>query len=134
MATITGIAHVELSVTDLDASSRWYCALLGATEVFRARNEPEHLEACAIYEPQSHTVLAFTRHDAPLADAFSPRRRGLDHFAFAVAEGAELDAWDKRLTELTIAHDLRDDGYARAITCTDPDGIPVEFFCMPRRG
>ena len=134
MATITGIGHVELSVSDLDQSSRWYCALLGATEVFRARNEAEHLDACAIYEPQSHTVLAFTRHDEPLADPFSPRRRGLDHFAFAVADGVELASWEKRLSEIGIAHNARDDGYARAITCTDPDGIPVEFYCMPPCG
>jgi catechol 2,3-dioxygenase-like lactoylglutathione lyase family enzyme len=134
MPSITGIAHIELSVSDLNASARWYCTLLGATEVFRARNEPEHLEACAIYEPQSHTVLAFTCHDQPLAEPFSPRRRGLDHFAFAVAGDAALTEWDNRLTELGIAHNRRDDGQSAGITCTDPDGIAVEFFVQRRRG
>jgi catechol 2,3-dioxygenase-like lactoylglutathione lyase family enzyme len=33
MPGINGIAHVELSVCDLDKSVRWYCELLGAQDV-----------------------------------------------------------------------------------------------------
>ena len=134
MPAIAGIAHVELSVSDLDKSSHWYCAILGATEVFPRAQRAGTPRSLRDLSAQSHTVLAFTRHDDPLADPFSPRRRGLNHFAFAVSDDAELGAWDARLTELNISHDVRDDGYARAITCIDPDGIAVEFYCMPRRG
>jgi catechol 2,3-dioxygenase-like lactoylglutathione lyase family enzyme len=45
MPAITGVAHAELSVRDLDASSAWYFRLLGAREVFRERNEAEDLVA-----------------------------------------------------------------------------------------
>jgi catechol 2,3-dioxygenase-like lactoylglutathione lyase family enzyme len=39
MPRIKGIAHVELSVFDLDGSASWYTALLDATETFRAAND-----------------------------------------------------------------------------------------------
>lgn len=134
MPSIEGIAHAELTVTDLDVSSRWYSALLGAREVFRARDEEQGTEACALIEPVSGIVLAFTCHDGGEAAPFSPRRPGLDHLAFAVAGLAGLEAWLARLDELGIAHSpIRDYGYANAITFSDPDGIAIElFFQKPR--
>lgn len=134
--TVTGIAHVELSVSDLDASSRWYCELLGARETFRAADELEDLEACAIVVPaEPRIVLAFTRHNRGDHGRSTPKRTGLDHLSFAVADYGALEAWGRRLAELGIEHSpIRDYGYARAITFSDPDGIPLEFFWQKPRG
>jgi glyoxylase I family protein len=134
MPPITGIAHVELSVRDLDASVAWYCRLLGARDVYRNRNDERGFSACAILEPSSRTVLAFTQHDVVEEDAFTPNRPGLDHVAFAVPDRAALEAWQSRLDELGIAHDAMDDqGFAVAINLRDPDGIPLEFYVLLRR-
>jgi Glyoxalase/Bleomycin resistance protein/Dioxygenase superfamily len=62
MPGINGIAHVELSVRDLDKSVRWYCELLGAQDAFRATNDAYRITACAIFEPRSKLVLAFIQH------------------------------------------------------------------------
>jgi glyoxylase I family protein len=133
MTTITGFAHVELSVSDIDVASRWYCELLGAREVFRAADEAEDLEACAIVEPQSRVVLAFTRHRHADHSQATAKRLGLDHVSFAVADLAALEGWAARLDELGIPHSpVRDYGYANAITFSDPDGIPLEFFWQKR--
>ena len=59
--TITGIAHVELG--DVDASVEWCCRVLGAMDVWRGRNDEGGYRACAIREPVTGTVLAFTQHD-----------------------------------------------------------------------
>jgi catechol 2,3-dioxygenase-like lactoylglutathione lyase family enzyme len=135
MNAITGFAHVELSVSDIDASSRWYCALLGAREVFRAPDEVEDLVACAIVEPKSGVVLAFTQHHQGDPGRATAKRLGLDHVSFAVADLAGLEAWATRLDELNIEHSaVRDYGYAHAITFSDPDGIPLEFFWQKPRG
>jgi catechol 2,3-dioxygenase-like lactoylglutathione lyase family enzyme len=78
MPGINGIAHVELSVRDLDKSVRWYCELLGAQDVFPATNDAYRITACAIFEPRSKLVLAFTQHreEEPLRVRPAPRGAG----------------------------------------------------------
>jgi len=135
MPQIVGIARVELSVSDLDRSVAWYCRLLGARDVFRNRNVDRAFSACAILEPASRTVLAFTQHDVREGSQFTPHRVGLDHLSFAVPDRAALDAWQARLDELGIEHDAIDDqGFAVALNLRDPDRIAVEFYFLPRRG
>jgi catechol 2,3-dioxygenase-like lactoylglutathione lyase family enzyme len=134
MPAISGFAHVELSVRDLDVSSQWYCRLLGAREVFREPNEQESLVACAIFEPNSKLVLAFTQHAAPTPGAFDVRRVGVDHVSFATADHVALVEWETWLRDLGIANGgIQDMGYAESITFTDPDGIPLEVFAPARR-
>lgn len=130
---ITGVAHVELSVSDINSSVDWYCRLLSAKDVFRAANVDRGFTACAILEPISGTVLAFTRHDVIEGGPFTPHRVGLDHLAFAVTDEATLEAWEARLDELGIAHDAIDDqGFAVALNFRDPDGIALEFYVLRR--
>jgi glyoxylase I family protein len=134
MPEIAGIAHVELSVSDLDTSVAWYSRLLDAPETFRVADEAQRLVAAAIRDPRSGLVLAFTQHLDFTDGAFTPRRAGLDHVSFAVAGEAELEAWSRHLDELGIPHSpVRDYGYAFAITFSDPDGIALEFFFSKRR-
>jgi catechol 2,3-dioxygenase-like lactoylglutathione lyase family enzyme len=134
MPPIKGIAHVELSVRDLDASVAWYCRLLGARDVFRNRDDERGFSACAILEPASRTVLAFTRHDALEDGAFAPQRVGLDHVSFAVPDLAALEAWLTHLDALGIEHDALDDqGFAVALNLRDPDGIALEFYFLRPR-
>ena len=135
MPEITGIAHVELSVSNLDVSVAWYSRLLDAPEVFRAADEKERIVAAAIREPRSGMVLAFTEHVEQEGGPFTPRRVGLDHLCFGVAGKAELDAWRLRLDELGVEHSpVQDYGFGLAVTCRDPDGIALEFLLPLRRG
>jgi glyoxylase I family protein len=134
MPPITGIAHVELSVSDLDRSVDWYCRLLGARDVFRGSSDDYGIDACAIYEPGSGLVLAFTRHRQQLDGGFSPRRAGLDHVSFGVADRAALEQWVARLDELGIPHSAIQDGATPvSVTFQDPDGIALELSYSTRR-
>ena len=131
---ITGIAHVELSVTDLDRSVEWYCRLLGARDAWRGRNDAGGYKACAIVEPVTSTVLAFTQHDRESSDPFSPLRPGLDHLSFRVADRAAIDAWAAWMDELGVAHDaVNDSGPSITLNFRDPDGIALEFYFLPPR-
>ncbi len=125
---ITGIAHIEFSVSHLDSSVEWYSRLLGAREVFRETNDKNDLSAVAIYEPRSRTVLAFTCHNRQEPEPFTPHRIGLDHASFAVADGAALDAWAEHLAALGVAYDRNDEGHSKSLTFRDPDGIALEVF------
>ena len=78
MPEITGVAHVELSVSHLDVSASWYSQLLDAPEVFRAADEKEHIVACAIREPKSGLVLALTEHREQEGGPFTPRLVGCE--------------------------------------------------------
>jgi catechol 2,3-dioxygenase-like lactoylglutathione lyase family enzyme len=136
MPSVTGIAHVELSVSDLDRSVAWYAALLDASEVFRAADPAEAIVAAALREPSSGMIIAFTEHERQEGGRFTPRRTGLDHLCFAVPTEDELAAWEVKLDALGIAHSpVRDYGYGYAITFADPDGIALELMVSrPRRG
>jgi glyoxylase I family protein len=130
---VTGIAHVELSVSNLDASVAWYSALLDAVEVFRAADPAERIVAAALREPRSGIVIALTQHEDPVGGRFTPRRVGLDHLSLGVKSKKALDRWIARLDALGISHSpTRDYGFGLAVTLNDPDGIALEFIC-PRR-
>jgi glyoxylase I family protein len=129
MPAITGIAHVELSVRDLDASAAWYTALLGFRRVFDDRDAERGLTACALLDPGSGVVLALMQHDRNRGESFAPERAGLDHLSFAVADRDELRAWQDRLAELGIEHTpLEEWSHGAAVTTRDPDGIAIEFY------
>jgi glyoxylase I family protein len=131
---ITGIAHVELSVSDVDRSVDWYCRVLGAKDVWRGRNDEGGYSACAIREPETGTVLAFTQHDRIEGGPFTPLRTGLDHLSFAVADAAALSAWSRHLDDLGVEHDAIDDrGAVVSMTLKDPDGIALEFYHLRPR-
>jgi len=131
---ITGIAHVELSVSDLDASVAWYCRVLGAKDVWRGRNDAGGYSACAIVEPETRTVIAFTQHDRIEGGPFTPRRTGLDHLSFRVADEAAIDEWREHLDALGVDHDPIDDqGFAVGLNLRDPDGIALEFYVLRPR-
>ena len=63
------------------------------------------------------------------------RRAGLDHFGFAVASRADLDAWAAKLDGLAIAHTgVRDIGGPvpfSTLVFRDPDNIQLEFIHTP---
>ncbi|MFN8616292.1 MAG: VOC family protein [Dehalococcoidia bacterium] len=103
MPDITGIAHVELSVRDLERSVDWYCALLGARDVWRGSNDEYGIDACAIFEPKSRMVFALTCHRKQIEDDFAPQRPGLDHVSFGVTDRAALEEWVNHLNSTDSA-------------------------------
>jgi glyoxylase I family protein len=131
---ITGIAHVELSVRDLERSVAWYTRLLQARDVWRGSDDRYGITACAILEPRSRMVFAFTQHKDQEADDFSSRRPGLDHVSFGVADRAALEEWVLWLDELGIEHSpIQDDHTPPSVTFSDPDGIALELSYPPPR-
>ena len=48
-----------------------------------------------------------------------------------VADHAELEAWERRLTELGVAHSPVDDQPLYSVVVfRDPDNVQLEFICM----
>ena len=133
--TITGLSHIDLTVTDLDRSERWYAELLGLQRVLDGRNDDHRFASRYLLHPGSLLIIGLVAHDArPGLEPgvrFDEHRIGLDHLSLNVASAEELRAWQQRLAERDIDHspiveaDLWD-----VLVFRDPDGIQLELFHM----
>lgn len=141
MTTITGVSHIDLTVTDLDRSETWYAELFGMTRVLDGRNDEHHFDSRYLFHPGSSLIVGLVAHDGRGGTggaeatgggaAFDERRVGLDHLSLAVESSEELERWRDRLDERGIEHspisvgDLWD-----VLVLRDPDGIQLELFVM----
>ena len=130
MVQLRGFSHVSLSVRDLESSRRFYCEVLGFEE-FERLEEELYREAILIHPPTG-AVLCLQNHVANGGEAFDPRRTGLDHVAFRVAEPGDLDEWAARLAELGVPHSpVAERPYGAVLCLRDPDQIQLEIFYRP---
>jgi glyoxylase I family protein len=127
--TMPAIAHVAVTVTDLEASTEWYSRVLGTKPVLDEDTGPFRHVVYAV----GTTLLGL--HGFPVLtseEPFDERRPGLDHIAFGVASRAELAGWAARLDELDVAHgEIKDAGYGSGLSFRDPDNIALEVFAPP---
>lgn len=129
MPAITGIAHVELTVRDLDTSEVWYANLLGVRRVWEGSDDEHGIDARALRDPVSRIVIALTQHRAGSREMFDVTRPGLDHLSFAVADRDELRAWQQHIADLGVDYTPVDEWvHGAGLTVRDPDGIALEFY------
>ena len=126
-----GLAHVALTVKDVEVSGPWYRRLLGTDPVL-----DEHTNAGfrhLVWVLDGGTLLGIHQHErgAP-NEQFTEFRVGLDHVGFGCANRAELEKWMDRLNDLGISHGgIVDAGYGSGLSFRDPDGIALELFAPP---
>ena len=126
MTGLTGFHHVALTVSDLDASERWYADVFDLGVAFREHGDDRR--AVVMTFPHGAIGVGLVEF-AGAHDAFDPRRTGLDHVAFSVGSRAELDEWAERLTAAGIEHSGAIEVPPGAIlNLRDPDGIALALF------
>ena len=130
--TTSSIAHVRLTVTDIERSRQFYESVFGW---------PVLIEAPEAADPSTKEALSFlfggVIYDLggaliglrPVAaDTFHEDRCGLDHIAFRLASSDELDAAAAHLDELEIEHEpVKDIGPSYILEFRDPDNIALEL-------
>jgi catechol 2,3-dioxygenase-like lactoylglutathione lyase family enzyme len=125
------VSHVDLSVTDLQASITWYTELLGMVPLFGGRNDDRGYDAQYLMEPGSGVVMGLEQHDANPGSAFDERRVGLDHLSFNVETREQLDGWLARLDELGVSHSgITEEDSWDVLVLRDPDNIQLEFILV----
>ena len=131
MPGFPALTHVAITVTDLDASTRWYSALFDAAPVLDEDEESGEFHH-AVFALDGGTLFGLHTHTGSAASgSFDEHRTGLDHVAFAV-RGEELDGWLARLDELGVAHsDIKRAHYGSGISFRAPANIALEFFAPP---
>lgn len=127
-APITGVSHVQLMVSDVAASARWYEAVLSLVPYVQDLDGGY----VALRQPDAKVVVVLTKRagsgESDDERAFASSGDALDHLAFAVADGDSLRAWAARLSELGVEHDgvVLENGHP-SLQLRDPDGIAIEL-------
>jgi glyoxylase I family protein len=125
------LAHVALTVRDLNVSVPWYEELFDADPVIDEDTDPDLHHT--VYMVGNQTLIGLHQHQTTAPpEKFSEYRVGLDHVAFGVADRTELEKWSRRLDELGIDHGgIKDATYGSGLSFRDPDNIALEFFAPP---
>ena len=121
---ISRIGHVVLRVRDVDASSAFYCDVLGLREV--ARGDFGEGTMAFLSTGDNHHDLALVQGD-PNAERPSI---GLHHFAFKIGDDiSQLAAAKSELEAKGVAiHAAFDFRVSKALIVSDPDDNAVELY------
>ncbi|MEO8750450.1 MAG: VOC family protein [Allobranchiibius sp.] len=132
-AMFGGISHLDLSVSDVEASAAWYERVLGLRRLRRV--DLAQRTMIVLLHEAAGLVIGLNQHRAFSGGAFDERRAGLDHVGFAVTTRADLDAWQSQLAELGVEHSpVADTEGGAALVFRDPDHIQLEFWWTKPRG
>ncbi len=136
MIDINGIAHVQLSVKDVEHSRPFYFRLLHQTFGMTIQyDEPDYF-----YCIGGRTGIGITPVDVKMRDVrFHQRRAGLHHLCFRLRSREDIDRLYEVLKDMqaTIVHPPEDGprapGYY-SVLFEDPDGIRLEANFVPGKG
>jgi glyoxylase I family protein len=130
--TANSIAHVRLTVSDIERSRQFYESVFGWPVLLEVpenadaatRNQLAFLFGGVIYD-MGGALIALR----PVAtDRFHEDRCGLDHIAFRAVSKAELDFAALHLDDLGIDHEpVKDVGPSYILEFRDPDNIALEL-------
>ncbi len=128
MPEITGADHVAFTVSDVERSSAWYCDLLGLVQVLAG--DDDVVSYRVLRHQASGWVTGLRQYHSRPGGAFDEFRTGLDHFAFAVADRAALEAWEaelRRRGDIDFTP-IAETPIGTVIVFRDPDGIQLELW------
>ena len=130
-----GIAHIQLTVRDMQRSTPFYRALFELLEMTVLIDDATYL-----YGIGSRTGIAIAPASAERAgETFDQRRVGLHHVCLRARSREDVDRFHALAERLgaTIVHPPREDGFAPgyySVLVEDPDGIRIEANHVPGKG
>ena len=122
MTKIKEVAHAVLHVSDVDASSAWYCDILGMKVVIESPHFRGHFLS---FGRKDHDIGLFQK-----ADNAEHGGHEYNHLAFEIdGDLQDLKLFRKRLVDknVTITGTV-DHGISYGIYFLDPDGHQLEVF------
>lgn len=132
---LNGIAHIQLTISDMGRSKAFYKPLLELFEMMPLIDSDDYY-----YCIGSRTGVAITPVDAAhQGDRFDQRRVGLHHVCFRARAREDVDEVHRVVADLgaTIVHPPQEDAYAPgyySVLFEDPDGIRIEVNFVPGKG
>jgi glyoxylase I family protein len=135
LASITGMHHVRLSVSDLARSRAFYEGVLGLAPAIESEADPSDpgvLEDPTVFfggviYAVGDQLLGLRPVEGD-GGAFDPAVRGLDHVSLAVSSRDDLVAAAALFAERGIEHgEVMDIGGMSILSVQDPDDINIEL-------
>jgi catechol 2,3-dioxygenase-like lactoylglutathione lyase family enzyme len=121
-----GFGHIDLTVTDVDRSVRWWEDVMGFRLV-HTRTRPD-FKLCTVIH-SSGFFIGLMEHTNGTGARFNERAAGLDHFALRVPDRVSLEAWAKRLDDLGVENSgVQDESAGPLVVFRDPDNIQLELW------
>lgn len=122
MVTFAGVDHVSFTVTDLDASQRFYTEVLDFVLVM----DVGYGRICM--HPSTGFALALIKHPDGYGGAFTELHTGMDHLGLAAGSREELEEWERRFDDHGVSYTpIRDMELGYHLNFRDPDGIALEL-------
>ncbi|MFN3595920.1 MAG: VOC family protein [Rubricoccaceae bacterium] len=125
------LGHLRLDVADLARAVAFYTEALGLRVHERATDDESHYAFLEDGGGAHHCLVLRQARDASGTPLPEPTR--LDHFAFEVADEADLLAFVKRLEQMGVETDLQEAGIAWQCYFRDPEGNRLELYCDRRQ-
>lgn len=111
----SGISHLNLRVSDLERSAKFYCELFGMKEAFREMPS-------RIFLKTGKDLLTLSRGQVPT------RKWGI-HFGFEVSDRKQVLLWRKLLKQMGIEIiQERKEESGGGLYFRDPDGYLIEIY------
>ena len=132
MPNVTGLSHIDLTVSDAERSAAWYRESLGLEQIYET-DSPGTFAGRLInmVEPSTGLIISMVQHERSEPGAFSEFRVGLDHLALAVESRDDLEAWVEHFDRVGVQHSgITDTWYGSVLVFRDPDGIQLELSAL----
>lgn len=122
MVTFAGVDHVSFTVSDLDASQRFYTQVLDFLMVLDVGY------GRIFMHPDTGFTLSLMKHAGARGGRFSELTTGLDHLGLTAASREDLEEWARRFDELGVTYTpIRDMEFGSHLNFRDPDNIALEL-------
>jgi len=131
---LNGIAHIQLTVSDLRRARAFWAPLFELFEMKILIDADNYF-----YGIGSRTGIALSPADEGKGEPFDQRRVGLHHLCLRAREREQIDEIHDVVVGLgaTIVHPPREDGFAPgyySLLFEDPDGMRIEVNHAPGKG
>jgi catechol 2,3-dioxygenase-like lactoylglutathione lyase family enzyme len=118
LATVTGLHHVDVPVSDVVASSDWYSETFGFERILLVEREDVPTAAVLGHPSGVFVVLRLAPAEA----------RSMVGFVFLALSVSNLEPWVPYLCGLGLANDgITESHLGRRLRVADPDGLLVEL-------